>query len=81
MSAPFRVHIREHLRPKPRRDLLANVPPEVRGQLPPAFTDVLGRVPVYEQVDRDPHPKGWGYDLVRIGSIDEAWAPPIEGQA
>ena len=70
-----------HLRPKPRRDLLANVPPEVRGQLPPAFMGVLSRVPVYEQVDRDPHPKGWGYDLVRIVSIDEAWALPIGGQA
>jgi hypothetical protein len=61
--------------------VLAKVPPEVRGKLTLTFTDVLSRVSVYEQVDRDRHPKGWGYDLVRIGSIDEAWAPPIEGQA
>jgi hypothetical protein len=81
MSASVRLPIRAHLRPKPRRDLLANVPPEVRGKLPSAFTGVLSRDPVYEQVDRDRHPKGWGYDLVRIVSIDEALAPPIEGQA
>ena len=79
MSAPVRLHIREHLRPKPRRDLLANVPPEVRGKLPPAFTDVLSRASVHEQADRDRHSRG--YDLVRFASIDEAWALPIQGQA
>jgi hypothetical protein len=80
MSAADRLRARKHLRPKPRRDLLANVLPEVRGKLPPAFTDVLSRDPVYEQEDRDRHPKGWGYDLVRIVSI--AMKPlPIEGQA
>jgi hypothetical protein len=81
MSEPVRLPVREHLRSKPRRDLLANVPPEVRGKLPLAFTDVPTMVPVYEHVDRDRHPEGWGYDLVGFASIDKAAALPIEGQA
>jgi hypothetical protein len=32
MSELVRLPVREHLRSKPRRDLLANVPPEVRGK-------------------------------------------------
>ena len=32
MSAPVRLPVREHLLRKPRRDLLANVPPDVRGK-------------------------------------------------
>jgi hypothetical protein len=66
---------------RPWRDLLANVSPEVRGELPLAFTDILSRVAAYEQVDWDRRSKGWGYKSVRIVSIDEAWAPPINRRA
>jgi hypothetical protein len=31
MSEPVRLPVREHLRSKPRRDLLANVSPDVGG--------------------------------------------------
>ena len=81
MSEPVRLTVREHLLRKPRRDLLAKVPPEVRGKLPLAFTDVPTRIPVYEHVDRNRRPEGWGYDLVGFASINEAWALPIQGQA
>ena len=80
-GARYFLPVREHLRPKPRRDLLASVPTEVRCRLPAAFTDILSMVSVYEKVDRDLHPDGWGYDLVRFVSIDEAWDLPIKGQA
>ena len=79
MSKADRLPAHKHLRPKMRRDLVAKVPLEVRGKLTLTFTDVLSRVWVYEQADRDRHSRG--YDLVRFASIDEAWALPIQGQA
>lgn len=80
-GARYFLPVREHLRSKPRRVLLASVLPEVRCRLPAAFTNILSMVPVFEKVDRDLHPDGWGYDLVRFVSIYEAWDLPIEGQA
>jgi hypothetical protein len=80
-GARYLLPVRAHLRPKPQRDLIANVPPEVQAKLPAAFTDVLRMVPCYEQVDRDHHPLGWGYDLVRFVPLAQAWSMPIEGRA
>lgn len=80
MRSPL-LPVRTRLGPRPRRDLLADVPPEVTAKPPAAFTDALGRVPVFEQVDHTSHPLGWKFDLTHFVSLAEAEQIGWSGEA
>ena len=80
MNPPL-LPVRPHLRPKPKRDLLANVPADVRKRLPPAFAELNERCIVIGQVDRAKHPRGWGYDWIATVCLEWAEAQPWRGQA
>jgi hypothetical protein len=64
--------VREHLKPKPRRNLLANLPKHVRTELPDEFVASLGSVLVFERVDPAQHHARWGYDCVATMPVSEA---------
>ena len=80
---PDLLPVAEHLRPKPRRNLLATVPADVRKRLPPAFVERLSgeRCIVIGRVDRTRHPLGWGYDWIAVVCREWAEAQPFKGQA
>jgi hypothetical protein len=68
--------VRPHLRPKPRRNLLANAPADALEKVP-AFVRALERCMVYERINPADHPCGWGYDIVGSVSLEEALSLPF----
>jgi hypothetical protein len=78
MTTPRRLPVRPHLRPKPCRDLLANVPLEVLANVP-RFAAALSQVLVFGQVDRAP-PRGLGIRRRRHMALEEAEAIGWEGR-
>jgi hypothetical protein len=73
--------VRPHLNPRPRRNLLANLPERVRAKLPDEFVAALGSVLVFERVDPAQHHAGWRYDCVGLMSVEEAESLEIWGNA